>query len=95
MPWTNDYFYAFDTQSITNLAPATPGIYAIFNRDRYICVGRSADIRKSLLGQVNDIHGVVSKWRPTSFRFEVCSENQAKNRCMSLIIECRPACPVR
>jgi hypothetical protein len=95
MPWTNEYSYAFDSQSIANSAPATSGIYAIFNRDRYICVGRTADIRQTLLTQLNDVNSTVFKWRPTAFRFEVCSELQAKNRCMSLIIECRPACPVR
>ena len=95
MPWHNSSYFAFNSESISQSSPSAPGVYAILNSQRYICVGRSADLRQTLLSQLNGSAGCVLNWKPTMFRYEVCTEVQAKNRCNSLIMECGPVCKDR
>src|SRR5260370_21954079 len=95
MPWHNSSYFAFNSESISQSSPSAPGVYAILNSQRYICVGRSADLRQTLLSQLNGSAGCVLNCKPAMFRHEGCTEVQAKNRCNSRIMDFGPFCSDR
>jgi hypothetical protein len=63
--------YAFGFRAVQDKAPRAPGVYGIFTSRRWLYVGESDDIRRSLFERLNDPDpGWSAEHRPLSFSFE-------------------------
>jgi hypothetical protein len=92
MPFDNDKPWVFNRETIESFNAGQTGVYAIYNAQEWIYIGRG-DIRSCLLNHFGgDIPAIVTH-SPTNFRFEVTAD--AVNREKQLLREYAPACNPR
>jgi hypothetical protein len=73
--------YAFGFRAVQDKAPNAAGVYGIFTSRRWLYVGESDDIRKSLFDRLNGPDaGWSAEHRPLSFSFEAASVDGATER---------------
>ncbi len=73
-------------------APESSGVYAIFSRKRWLYVGVSADIRRSLFGHLNGSPPALSAQGPLSFMFERVPAGDRTARWQAVVADLKPAC---
>ena len=72
MPDRIDDTYTLGFRAVQDRAPEVSGIYAIFTARRWLHIGETDDIRRSLLDHLNDPDVVrLAESGPLSFSFEV------------------------
>ena len=83
--------YVLGFRAVQDQAPSVSGIYAIFTPRRWLYVGETDDIRRSLLGHLNDgdADGLVDAG-PLSFSFEVVPPAERVARRRALIAKLAP-----
>jgi hypothetical protein len=92
MPWLGNFF-VFTPDTIARLAPAAPGVYVLWKRERWVYVGATENIRRQLLALVAGENECVRREAPTDFGFEVIATPEHRNaRCQGLARELAPAC---
>ncbi|MGH7873797.1 MAG: hypothetical protein ACREQO_16455, partial [Candidatus Binatia bacterium] len=73
MPWhSNGDYYIFKKDSIDTNAPASSGVYGLYNIKRQVFIGETSNIRQALLRHEKEAGIQVGVYRPTGFTFEVC-----------------------
>lgn len=82
--WFSDY-YTFDEQSIVAFAPQDSGVFGLYRFDQQIFIGESANIREALLHHCSKTDFDADRDRPTSFMFEICSDESRAQRAQELI----------
>ena len=88
--WRFSDYYTFDEQSILAFAPQDSGVYGLYGFDRQIFIGESANIREALLHHCNKTDFEADRYRPTSFMFEICSDESRAQRAQELIAKYQP-----
>jgi hypothetical protein len=92
MPWSGNLF-AFTPGTIARLAPAAPGIYVLWKRNRWVGVGVTEDVRRQLQRLAAGENDRVRNQAPTEFGFEVIAVVEQRNaRHQALIRELEPTC---
>jgi len=83
--------YVLGFRAVQDRAPSVSGIYAIFTPRRWLYVGETDDIRRSLMGHLNDADadGLVNAG-PLSFSFEVVPPAERVARRRALIAKLAP-----
>jgi hypothetical protein len=86
-----DDTYALGFRAVQDRAPQASGVYAIFTPRRWLYVGETDDIRRSLLDHLNDAgaDGLV-RTGPLSFSFEVVPPAERVARRRALVAELAP-----
>ena len=92
MPFDNDKPWMFNRETIESFNAGQPGVYAIYNAQEWIYIGRG-DIRHRLLNHFGGDLPSIGTHSPTHFRFEVTAD--AINREKQLLREYAPACNPR
>jgi hypothetical protein len=85
-----DESYAF-TYAGVHKAPNASGLYTIYNPQRWVYVGESDDIRKSLFGLLNDAAAWMDRFGPLSFSFERLPPDERAACKQALVEELNPA----
>lgn len=88
--WCFGDYYTFDEQSILAFAPQDSGVYGLYGFDRQIFIGESANIREALLHHCRKTDFEAERYRPTSFMFEICSDESRAQRAQELIAKYQP-----
>lgn len=92
MPFNHSGAFYFAEASIVANAPSSSGVYGICNKDRWIYVGESNDVRRRLLEHFRESATCIWKCSPNAFVFELASSATRVQRQDSLILELKPAC---
>ena len=85
----------FSEVGIRASAPASSGVYAIYNRTTWIYVGESNDIQRRLLEHVGEVGTCINRSAPASFCYETVAASTRVQRQNGLILELRPSCNQR
>ena len=88
--WRFSDYYTFDEQSIVAFAPQDSGVYGLYSFDRQIFIGESSNIRAALLHDFSRTDFGADRDRPTSFMFEICSDESRAQRAQEVIAKCQP-----
>lgn len=78
--------------SIQTYAPGVSGVYGITNAHEWIHIGKSDDIRASLLAHLRDDRAALMAREPIGFVFEACVEPYRSSRQDRLTWEYKPTC---
>jgi len=92
MPFPQGNSFAFTPVSVRKNAPASPGIYGIFNGSQWIYVGVGEDIQEALLAHLRDTEVCIRRFNPTGFSFELDSVQPRATRQETLIRELGTQC---
>jgi hypothetical protein len=92
MPFPQGNSFAFTPVSVKKNAPASPGIYGIFNGSQWIYVGVGEDIQQTLLAHLHDTENCIRRFNPTGFSFELDTEANRRSRQEILIRELGTQC---
>ena len=84
--------YPWNQESIVDHVPHASGVYAIFDRQKWIYVGEAADIQTELLRYLKRDSPLLTGNLPIGFQFEVVAAAQRVARQDQLISVLRPAC---
>lgn len=91
MPWLrNGHFYQFSEESILARAPATSGVYGIYNIRHQLIIGQTGNLRETLLRLRSEIRFRLERFKPTGFTFEECGLEVREPRARALIAEYQP-----
>ena len=86
------YMYTFE--AVREKAPSASGVYTIYTPKRWVFVGESEDIQRSLFQHLNDSSASMTRFGPLSFAFELVPPAERVPRQRTLIAELEPACGV-
>lgn len=89
MPFENDKPWLFNRQAIESFESSQTGVYAIYNAQKWIYIGRG-DIRQRLLDHLGGDIPTINTNSPTHFRAEITGDSV--NREKQLLREYAPAC---
>ena len=92
MPFPQGNSFAFTPVSVRKNAPASAGIYGIFNGSQWIYVGAGEDIQQTLLAHLNDTENCIRRFNPTGFSFELDTALPRGSRQDTLIRELGTQC---
>jgi hypothetical protein len=95
MPWNNKVGYAFTEASINTNAPASSGVYAIYNSQEWIYFGESQNIRDRLLQHLAETGTCIKRHNPSGFSFESVIGANRVARQDALILDPGSACNKR
>lgn len=91
MPWLrNGHFYQFNEESILARAPASSGVYGIYNIRHQLIIGHTGNLRETLLRFKGEIRFRLERFKPTGFTFEECGLDVREPRARALIAEYQP-----
>ena len=91
MPWQNRGF-TYNKEKISEHAPNTSGVYAIFREGLWIYIGETDDIRDSLLNHFDNPDRCMARYGPTGFSFELWPPGKRVERYDDLVSELSPPC---
>jgi len=89
MPFENDKPWLFNRQAIESFASSQTGVYAIYNAQKWIYIGRG-DIRQRLLDHLAGDIPSINTNTPTHFRAEITGDSIKREK--QLLREYAPAC---
>jgi cell division septation protein DedD len=81
---------SFTKGAIRLFAPATSGVYGLFNSDCQVFIGESANIQEALLRHERETDFRSQRLRPTGFTFEPCTAELRKTKAAELIARFHP-----
>ena len=84
--------YALGYAGVSQKAPDAQGIYTIYSAARWIYIGESDDIRRSLFAHLNEAAPCMQRFGPLSFSFELVAGVERTARCRGLVAAMAPAC---
>jgi excinuclease UvrABC nuclease subunit len=77
---------------IIQRAPRASGVYGIFNKEGWIYVGATGNLRAALLGHFDGNNACIKKSAPMGFQFERVPAKERAKRKRELIEELNPNC---
>lgn len=83
--------FVWSEQSIRTNAPASSGVYAIYNSG-WLYVGETNDLQRRLLEHFDGDNPRITRAAPSGFIFEVCDQFARMRRQAALIAELSPSC---
>jgi hypothetical protein len=84
--------YTFGYAGVRQKAPEASGVYVIYSSSRWIHVGESDDIRRSLFRHLNESAPCMDGLGPLSFGFELWNDVDRVARRLALVAELAPSC---
>jgi len=84
--------YVFGFAGVRQKAPATSGVYTIYSPTRWIYIGESDDIQRSLFRHLNEPTPCMSRFGPLSFSFVLGNEIERKAERRALAAALAPVC---
>lgn len=84
--------YALGYAGVDQKAPAAPGIYTIYSAVRWVYIGESDDIKRSLFVHLNEAAPRMRRFGPLSFSFELVTGVERTVRRQALVAALKPAC---
>ena len=73
-------------------APEGSGVYTIFSRKRWVYVGESDNVRRSLFDHLNGSPRSLNGHGPLMFTFELAAASDRTARWQALVTDLKPAC---
>ena len=73
-------------------APEGSGVYVIFSRKRWVYVGASDNIRRSLFGHLTGSPPRLDGYGPLSFMFELAAAGDRTTRWQAAVTDLKPMC---
>jgi excinuclease UvrABC nuclease subunit len=95
MPFPMQGLHPFSEENIVLLAPDEPGVYGIFNADKWIYVGQAQDVKQRLLQDVrkeSDQSACIFENEPTHWIAVARSAGDLDAAEKDLIKEYKPVC---
>jgi hypothetical protein len=92
MPYESVETYALGYAGVRQKAPDASGVYTIYSSARWIYVGESDDIQRSLFRHLNEPTPCMERLGPLSFSFELVHEVDRTVRWQALVAELEPVC---
>jgi excinuclease UvrABC nuclease subunit len=71
-------------------APHVPGVYAIFNAQRYVFFGESNDLQRRLAEHLNDRTHAMHRYGAASFSFELINDPAQRLLRQNQLIQAHP-----
>ena len=90
MPFPQGNSFAFTPVSVRKNAPASPGIYGIFNGSQWIYVGETANIHAELFHHLQHPNTFLKGHSPSGFTYELSSQEHRAERRNQLVFELQP-----
>jgi hypothetical protein len=84
--------YPFTFKAVRERAPNASGVYRLYTAARWVYVGESDDIQRSLFRHLNEPSASVNRFGPLSFSFELAPASERQGLQQALIAEIEPAC---
>ncbi len=92
MPFLQQEPRPFTREGIERISPGQKGVYALYNTEACVFVGKTDDIRRRLLEHLNKRDNIcILRERPIHFIADVSADADA--RLKTLMIELKPLCP--
>jgi predicted GIY-YIG superfamily endonuclease len=92
MPWRQSESYPFTREGIEENAPSAGGVYVLFDQQRFVYVGETDNIQRSLARHLDGDNAWISAWAPPLFSYELHPAPTRVARQAALIRELKPAC---
>ena len=92
MAYESGETYALGYAGVSQKAPDASGIYTIYSAARWIYIGESDDIRRSLFLHLNEATPCMDRFGPLSFSFELVAGVERRARCEALVAAMEPEC---
>ena len=77
-------------KAIIATAPATSGVYGLYNLDCQVFIGESENIQEALLRHIRETDFQSQHLRPTGFAYETCPAESRKSKANALIARFHP-----
>jgi hypothetical protein len=84
--------YPFTFEAVREKAPSASGVYRIHTAQRWVYIGETDDIRRSLFRRLNEPSASMNRFGPLSFSFELAPAGDRKGLQQALSAELKPAC---
>jgi hypothetical protein len=84
--------YALTYRGVHEKAPNASGLYTIYTSRRWVYVGESDDIRRSLFRHLNEPDACMDRSGPLSFSFTLAPAAERVSRQQALVAALKPAC---
>jgi hypothetical protein len=84
--------YVFTHRAVFDKAPKASGVYSIFTSKRWVHVGETDDIQRSLFNHLNEPGSCLQRFSPLSFSFELTSPAERRTTLDVLIAARKSAC---
>lgn len=84
--------YVLGYKAVQDKAPAASGVYTIYTPQRWLYVGESDNVRKSLFEHLNEPGACMARLGPLSFSFEVVPPAGRLDRQQALVAALVPGC---
>jgi hypothetical protein len=87
--------YMFTHRAVLEKAPKASGVYSIFTAKRWVYVGESDDIQRSLFNRLNKPTACLQRYSPLSFSFAVALPTEREAQLDAMIAARSPACTIK
>ena len=92
MDWDNHPQLALTRSSVLRNAPEESGVYGFYNPGRWVYIGHSFNIRRTLLEYLSGQMPGVLQWQPKYFTYELMPYKLRLARKKELVAQCQPVC---
>jgi len=90
--WDQTQRFALTRSSVLRNAPEESGVYGLFSPGKWLYIGHTFNIRKTLLDYLSGQMPYVLQWQPKYFVFELLPYKERIGRQKELIALCQPVC---
>ncbi len=92
MNWDNSLQFPLTRSSVLRNAPEESGVYGLYSPGRWVYIGQSFDIRRTLLAYLSGQMPAVLQWQPKYFTYELMPYKQRMARKKELVAQLQPVC---
>ena len=92
MAYNNNDTYAFGYRAVQDKAPNMSGVYTIYTSRRWLYVGESEDVKRSLFKHLSEPSACMARRGPLSFSFELVPPAERVGRQQALVEALGPTC---
>lgn len=92
MDWDNNPHLPLTRSSVLRNAPEESGVYGLYSPGRWVYIGHSFNIRRTLLEYLSGQMPGVLQWQPRYFTFELLPYKLRAARKKELVAQCQPVC---
>ena len=90
--WDNSQRFALTRTSVIRHAPEQSGVYGLYSPGKWVYIGHSFNLRKTLLEYLSGQMPYVLQWQPKYFTFELLPYKQRVARQKDLVARHQPIC---
>ena|SRR5437867_6522845 len=92
MEWPQAQRFPLTRTSVLHNAPAQSGVFGLSSPGKWIYIGHSANIQRSLLNYLSGQMPYVLEWQPKHFSFEALPYQKRMQKHKELLLSHQPVC---